>query len=82
MGELHQLPLRSGGFEPWLDKDQVARHFGVGKRTVERWVAQGCPSSPRLIGGKRKFRLGAVEHWLTLDTEHVQPPRRAVVHAH
>lgn len=48
--------------EPWLSKAEVAGHYGVSIRTVERWMFAGCPS--RLVGGVRRLQLSAVEVFL------------------
>jgi phage terminase Nu1 subunit (DNA packaging protein) len=48
-------------WEPWVDEDGVARHFGVSGRTVRRWRAEGMPS--RLIGGSRRYKIAACEQW-------------------
>lgn len=50
-------------WEAWVDEAIVARHFDVSPRTVRRWRTQGCPSM--LIGGLRKYRIGALETWHT-----------------
>lgn len=52
--------------EPWVSKEECARHFGVTTRTVERWLKDGCP---KLRTGKRqnsrvRFQLTVVEAWL------------------
>ena len=48
--------------EPYLDKRELAAHYGVGVRTVERWLQEGMHSAK--IVGKRKFRLSVVDPWL------------------
>lgn len=48
--------------ERWLSKRKIARHYDYSERTINRWVAAGCPS--RMIGGERRFRLSAVDAWL------------------
>lgn len=45
-----------------LDIDGLITHYPVSRRTVNRWVAKGCPS--RLIYGRRLFYLSKVEKWL------------------
>lgn len=56
--------------EPYKNKQQIAEFFGVSIRTVERWMASGCPVL-RLGGeglGKRpRFRLSDVSAWI--DTQ-------------
>jgi transposase len=48
--------------ERWLSKRKIARHYDYSERTVNRWVAAGCPS--RMIGGERRFRISEVDAWL------------------
>ena len=47
---------------PLLTKEQVARHYSFSTRWVELQLAKGMPS--RMIGGRRRFDLGAVDRWL------------------
>lgn len=55
--------VEGGGlWEPWLDEQTVARHFGVSPRTVRRWRTQGLPSQK--WRGVRRFRLSQCEAWL------------------
>lgn len=47
---------------PLIDKRQLASHYGFSVRWVESQVAKGMPS--RMIGGRRRFDLAAVDRWL------------------
>ncbi|HEX5559473.1 MAG TPA: helix-turn-helix domain-containing protein [Gaiellales bacterium] len=47
---------------PLLTKEQIARHYGMSVRWVEYQLAKGMPS--RMIGGRRRFELDAVDGWL------------------
>lgn len=49
--------------EPFVNKSQLAIHYGVCERTIERWVAADMP---RYYIGKRemRFRLSEVQLWL------------------
>jgi len=47
---------------PLLTKEQVARHYGMSSRWVEYQLVKGMPS--RMIGGRRRFELAAVDAWL------------------
>jgi phage terminase Nu1 subunit (DNA packaging protein) len=60
--ELIALPGRAGSMEPWVNKRQLASHLGRSTRWVELMVREGMPS--QMIGGRRGFRLSAVERWI------------------
>ncbi len=47
---------------PLLTKEQVARHYSFSIRWVELQLVKGMPS--RMIGGRRRFDLDAVDRWL------------------
>jgi transposase len=49
-------------FEPYLDKREIAEHYGCSVRTVNEWLRRGAPSA--MIAGRRKFRLGKLDPWL------------------
>jgi hypothetical protein len=51
---------------PLLNKQQVARHYGMSPRWVEYQLAKGMPS--RMIGGCRRFELDAVDGWLRVNS--------------
>lgn len=48
--------------ERTLTKDEVARIFGVSKRTVTSWVAKGCPVTPQ-PGRSHLFNEDEVREW-------------------
>jgi predicted DNA-binding transcriptional regulator AlpA len=48
--------------ERWVSKREVAEHFGFATRTVNRWLAAGCPS--RVMSNVRRFRISEVDAWL------------------
>ena len=48
--------------EPWLSKQQIAGHYGRSTRWIELRMREGLPS--RMLGGRRAFRLSAVEAWM------------------
>ncbi len=50
--------------EPWVRKQQVAEHFGVSERTLERWRAEGMPCR-RLSSTLIRYRLSECEEWLS-----------------
>jgi hypothetical protein len=60
----HERPVARGAWmtEPLLDKRGCARHFAVSVRTVEAWLAAGCPHVR--LAGRSKLRASEVERWL------------------
>lgn len=61
MGEGNVLRF-PGGREPWVSKQRIAEYLGRSERWVEHQVRAGMPS--RMIGGRRAFRLSAVDEWI------------------
>lgn len=54
---------KAGLSEPWLRKAELAAHFGISTKTVERWDADGHPRrkvSARLV----LYRISDSEDWL------------------
>lgn len=52
---------------PWLTRRQVAEHFAVSPKTVQRWQREGLPFErwgSRLV----RYRLDRVERWLKTRT--------------
>lgn len=48
--------------EPWLNRAQLAQHFGMSPRWVSLRVQDGMPS--RTFGRARRFRVSECERWL------------------
>ena len=49
--------------EPWASVDDVARHLGIAKDTVYRWIeAKGLPA--HRVGRLWKFKLREVDDWV------------------
>ncbi|MFC4006007.1 helix-turn-helix domain-containing protein [Nonomuraea purpurea] len=49
--------------EPWVSVEGVARHLGVAKDSVYRWIeARGLPAHK--IGRLWKFKLSEVDEWV------------------
>jgi excisionase family DNA binding protein len=49
--------------EPWVSVDDVAKHLGVAKDSVYRWIdAKGLPA--KRVGRLWKFRLSEVDEWV------------------
>ncbi|MGH2841968.1 MAG: helix-turn-helix transcriptional regulator [Solirubrobacteraceae bacterium] len=53
------------GREPWVTKRDLAAYLGRSTRWVELMVRRGMPS--QMIGGRRGFRLSAVEAWIARE---------------
>jgi len=49
--------------EPWVSVEDVARHLGVVRDSVYRWIeAKGLPA--HRIGRLWKFKLSEVDEWV------------------
>jgi excisionase family DNA binding protein len=49
--------------EPWVSVDDLARHLGVAKDSVYRWIERkGLPA--RKVGKLWKFKLSEVDEWV------------------
>jgi excisionase family DNA binding protein len=49
--------------EPWTSVDDVARHLGVAKDSIYRWIdRRGLPA--HRIGRLWKFKISEVDHWV------------------
>ena len=49
--------------EPWVSVDVVARHLGIARDTVYRWIdSKGLPA-PR-IGRLWKFKITRIDKWV------------------
>lgn len=59
MGDLVHITF---GNEPLIDKAELADRLGYSKRTVEKLVAEGMPST--IFGVCRVFRESAARNWL------------------
>ena len=49
--------------EPWFSVEEIARHLGVSKETVYRWLEKGQIPSHRL-GKLWKFKPTEVDDWI------------------
>ena len=61
----HQLETveRQQMTEPWTSVDDVARHLGVAKDSIYRWIdRRGLPA--HRIGRLWKFKISEVDHWV------------------
>lgn len=49
--------------EPWASVDEVAKHLGVAKDSIYRWIEKrGLPAHK--IGRLWKFKLSEVDDWV------------------
>jgi excisionase family DNA binding protein len=49
--------------EPWVSVEDVAKHLGVAKDSVYRWIEnEGLPAHK--LGRLWKFKLSAVDEWV------------------
>jgi excisionase family DNA binding protein len=49
--------------EPWVSVDDVAKHLGVVKDSIYRWIERrGLPA--RRVGRLWKFKLSEVDEWV------------------
>ncbi len=49
--------------EPWVSVDAVAKHLGIAKDTVYRWIdARGLPA--HRVGRLWKFKLSDIDEWV------------------
>jgi len=49
--------------EPWVSVDEVARHIGVAKDTIYRWIDTRTMPAHR-VGRLWKFKLSDVDEWV------------------
>ncbi|MFH0902084.1 MAG: helix-turn-helix domain-containing protein, partial [Pseudomonadota bacterium] len=49
--------------EPWVSVDEVARHLGVAKDSVYRWIeTKGLPA--HRIGRLWELKLSEIDEWM------------------
>jgi excisionase family DNA binding protein len=64
--------------EPWVSVEEVAKHLGVAKDTVYRWIESKALPAHR-VGRLWKFKLSQVDAWIEAgeaaesDIEKVKP---------
>jgi excisionase family DNA binding protein len=56
-------PLKT---EPWVSVEDVAKHLGVAKDSVYRWIDTRALPAHR-IGRLWKFKLSEVDEWVRAD---------------
>ena len=50
--------------ERWLSVEEIAKHLGVSKETIYRWVEKGKIPSHK-VGRQWKFKASEVDRWVT-----------------
>ncbi|MDF1543228.1 MAG: helix-turn-helix domain-containing protein [Anaerosomatales bacterium] len=49
--------------EPWVSVDEVAKHLGIAKDTVYRWIEKKALPAHR-VGRLWKFKVTEVDEWV------------------
>lgn len=49
--------------ERWLSVEEIAKHLGVSKETIYRWVEKGRIPSHK-VGRQWKFKVSEVDEWV------------------
>jgi excisionase family DNA binding protein len=49
--------------EPWTSVDEIARHLGVAKDSIYRWIERRSLPAHR-IGRLWKFKISEVDQWV------------------
>lgn len=50
-------------FEPWFSVEEIARHLGVSKETIYRWLERKNMPAHRM-GKLWKFKPNEVDQWI------------------
>jgi excisionase family DNA binding protein len=54
--------------EPWASVEDVAKHIGVAKDSIYRWIEhRGLPAHK--IGRLWKFKLSEVDEWIRIGAD-------------
>lgn len=60
------MPSAANLAESWVDVDAVAKHLGVARDSVYRWIeAKGLPA--HRVGRLWKLKLSQTDAWVTRD---------------
>jgi len=62
--------------EPWVSVEDVARHLGVTKDSIYRWIEERALPAHRL-GRLWKFKLSEVDEWVRARGADPSDPRRS-----
>ena len=55
--------------EQWLSVDEIAKHLGISKETVYRWLERGKIPAHR-VGRLWKFQASEVDEWVRRGDAH------------
>ena len=55
--------------ERWLSVDEIAKHLGVSKETIYRWVEKGKVPAHK-VGRQWKFKVSEVDKWVESGSAH------------
>lgn len=55
--------MRAEMTEPWISVDDIARHLGVAKDSIYRWIERRRLPAHR-IGRLWKFKISEVDEWV------------------
>ncbi len=64
--DLHKISSTNGAqlmAEPWVSVDEVAKHLGVAKDSIYRWIEHRSLPAHK-IGRLWKFKLSEVDTWV------------------
>lgn len=60
--------------ESWMSVDEIARHLGVAKDSIYRWIARRSLPAHR-IGRLWKFKVSEVDQWVRAGgADHTDKP--------
>ena len=65
MGELVDLASARAKRQPesWVSKQEIADHYGVVPRTIDRWREDGMPCSKMYANSPVRFRISECDRW-------------------
>jgi len=75
-GRACSMGMHMSAIEPWAAVDDVARHLGVAKDSVYRWIERRSLPAHR-IGRLWKFKLSEVDTWVRQEDEGAADAARA-----
>jgi excisionase family DNA binding protein len=58
--------------EPWYSVEEIAKHLGVSKETIYRWLEKGKIPAHR-VGKLWKFKTSEVDEWVRSGEAKAEP---------